>query len=96
MYKYTGKKRTFDAVKEFVTGGYKEEGEEGEVIPRPTTALEHGLKIGKAVGLELWDAAQGKQGKAGFAMIVMVGVIMFLFFGALSLCFLPSKKTKET
>jgi len=92
MYEYKGKKRTFDAVKEFVMGGFRLE--EGKVIPKPTTALEHAGKIAKAVGLELFDAARGKQGPAGYAMIVMVGILMFLFLGFISLCFLPSTKKK--
>jgi len=94
MYIYKGKSRTFDAVKKFVMGGYREE--EGEVIPKPTTAMEHGMKIVKAIGLELFDAARGKQGPAGYAMIVMVGILMFLFFGFISLCFLPSTKQKDS
>jgi len=93
MYSYGGKKRTFDDVKEFVMGGFRSE--EGEIVPKVPTSMERTFKIGKAVGLELLDAAMGKQGPAGYAMLVMLGILLFLFLGFLSICFLPSKKRKD-
>ena len=68
---------------------------EGMPIPTPPSALEQFKKTLGMIAMELVDAAKGKQGSAGYAMLVFLGVTFALFFGLLSICFMPSKSNVE-
>lgn len=90
LYKYSGQ-RDFESLKNFVMGGF--EGVEAEEIPTPPSALEFYLKTAKAIGLELKDAAMGKAGMIGYAILMIVGMLLTIVLAIIRL-FLPSKKSK--
>ena len=92
LYRYNGK-RDAESIKEFIVNGIQEM--EGEDIPTPPSQFKHVLKTVKAVGLELYDAALGKSGMAGYGIIVMVGVLLSIFIGIIAMCFMPAKKIKN-
>jgi len=91
LYRYTGK-RDYDSIKEFVTSGI--DSMEGEEIPTPPSKFEAHMKTLKAIGLELYDAAMGKSGAAGYAILVMVAMLMSIFGAIIAMCFMPAKKIK--
>ena len=91
MYKYRGKS-DFDSIKEFITSGF--DAMEGEDIPTPPSKIEAYLKTFKAIGLELADAAMGKSGPAGYAILVFLTMLTGMLAFILSMFFMPSKKTK--
>uniref|UniRef100_A0A7S4JBV4 Thioredoxin domain-containing protein n=1 Tax=Odontella aurita TaxID=265563 RepID=A0A7S4JBV4_9STRA len=76
IYRYSGK-RQFTPIKSFVMKGYENYGDGEEVPPKPTF-LSQFVLIGKAVWAELYDAAQGKAGMVGYAMIVLMGILVGL------------------
>mmetsp|Transcript_2408 Transcript_2408/g.3578 ORF Transcript_2408/g.3578 Transcript_2408/m.3578 type:complete len:209 (+) Transcript_2408:126-752(+) len=88
-YKYTGK-RKYAPMKKFVMKEFWID--EGVIIPPTPTALKEAYLLSKAVGLELWDAATGKNGMVGVIMVVMIGIFVFLFVGLLLFCFYPVKQ----
>jgi thiol-disulfide isomerase/thioredoxin len=92
LFRYNGK-RDAESIKEFIINGVQDM--EGEDIPAPPSFLDHVLKMFKAVGLELYDAALGKSGMAGYGIIVMVGVLMAIFIGIISMFFMPAQKIKK-
>jgi Thioredoxin domain-containing protein len=100
MYRYSGK-RDFESIKEFITAvGMKEQRGQGEVvigedIPPPPSQWQSWVKMAKAVGLELYDAALGKSGIAGYAILAMVGMLMAILIGIFAICFMPAKKVKS-
>jgi thiol-disulfide isomerase/thioredoxin len=99
LYRYSGK-RDYESIKEFINAvGMKEEGGRvqiiGEEIPPPPSQWQSWVKMTKAVGLELYDAALGKSGKAGYAILAMVGMLMTMFVGIFAMCFMPAKKVKS-
>lgn len=77
MYRYMGK-RQFTPIKSFVMKGYENQGD-GEDIPPKPTFLSQFVLIGKAVWVELYDAALGRSGAAGYAMVVLTGILIGLF-----------------
>ena len=91
LYYYKGK-RDYQSIKEFVLEGF--EAEVGETIPRPPSAIDQVLKLLEAVYLELRDAATGKSGPEGYAIIILLCVFFTLFFGLLAMFFLLVKKIK--
>ena len=91
LYKYTGK-RDYESMKEFISNGI--DALEGEEIPLPPSQLEAWMKMCKAIGLELYDAATGKSGPAGYAIILFVAMLVAMFGFIISMFFMPAKKTK--
>mmetsp|Transcript_6435 Transcript_6435/g.9424 ORF Transcript_6435/g.9424 Transcript_6435/m.9424 type:complete len:205 (+) Transcript_6435:147-761(+) len=91
LYRYTGK-RDLESMKQFVLGGFESVG--GEDIPSPPSKTEYYIKMVKAIGLELRDAAMGKAGPVGYAILVLVGMLMAIFIAIISMFFLPAKKVK--
>lgn len=91
LYRYSGQ-RDFDSLKNFLMSGF--EGAEAEEIPTPPSALEFYIKTAKAIGLELKDAAMGKAGMAGYAILMLVGMLVAIVFAIISL-FLPSKQKNK-
>lgn len=105
LYRYSGK-RDYQSIKEFIQSvgsNDKGEGQEGtlegimgEDIPPPPSQLESWVKMAKAVGLELYDAALGKSGIAGYAILALVGMLMAIFVGIFAMFFMPAKKVKTS
>ena len=91
LYRYTGK-RDYEAMKEFILSA--EGSNESEEIPSPPSPLEAWLKTFKAIGMELYDAALGKHGPAGYAILLFVSMLTSMFGYILSMFFMPAKKTK--
>ena len=95
LYRYFGK-RTTEGMTQFIQSVMDgTTTEEGEPIPSPPTAWEQTVKIAKAAGLELYDAAMGKSGTVGYAIIGMLVILLLIFGGILSLFFLPARKVKS-
>ena len=92
LYRYNGK-RDYEAIKEFLVNGIQ--AMEGEEIPPTPSQFKFVLKTIKAVGLELYDAALGKSGLVGYAIIGMVGMLMAIFIGIIGMFFMPAKKIKS-
>jgi len=92
MYAYRGQ-RDYESIKEFILSGF--ENAPAFSIPPPPTALEYYVKLFQAVGLELVDAAMGKSGATGYAIIVLVVLLMSIFGFIISMFFMPAKKTKK-
>jgi len=105
LYRYSGK-RDYQSIKEFIQSvgsNYKGGGQEGtlegiigEDIPPPPSQLESWVKMAKAVGMELYDAALGKSGIAGYAILALVGMLMAIFVGIFAMFFMPAKKVKTS
>lgn len=93
LYRYEGK-RDAESIKEFLTNGIHSM--EGEEIPPLPSQWQHIAKTFKAVGLELVDAAKGKSGKAGYAILAMCGMLASIFIGIFAMCFMPAKKIKSS
>jgi thiol-disulfide isomerase/thioredoxin len=105
VYTYKGK-RDFDSLKEFVLGGFdatagthdsrSSHPYNARPIPPPVSAIQEYLGILKAIGLELKDAAMGKSGPAGYALICMIGIVSILvimFLGMIATMFIPAKRS---
>lgn len=67
----------------------------GETIPEPMTALEEFVASLKSAFKELYDAASGKSGVAGKAIVVLLLVFFGLLVSMVAMCFLPGKSDKE-
>ncbi len=93
LYAYKGK-RDFDALKEFIMAGFMEI--EAQEIPTPPSQVEFYIKMAKAIGLELKDAVMGKAGMAGYAILVMVGMLLFIVLSIIRLFTAPAEKTKSS
>jgi hypothetical protein len=99
VYTYKGK-RDYDSIKAFVTGGFDDNNTPDNIykkrpIPPPPTLLGEAFQVAKAVWAELKDAAMGKSGPAGYAMIglmAIIFVIMIMFIGFLAMFFIPARK----
>jgi len=76
MYRYKGK-RQYTLIKSFVLKGYENMGDGETIPPKPTFLSQFGL-IGKAIWIELYDAALGKSGMAGYAIVVLMGLLIGL------------------
>jgi len=95
MHLFKGKTRDFDSLKRFVMGEFLNDGP-GELVPKPQTSFGRALKTGNLVMLELIDGVKGKHGTVGYAVVVMVTLVMVLLLSMISICFLPAKKQKHT
>jgi thiol-disulfide isomerase/thioredoxin len=93
LYRYTGK-RDFESIKEFIISSGIDAAE-GEEIPTPPSQLEAWVKTLKAIGLELYDAALGKSGPAGYAILLLVSMLVSMLGFIVSMFFMPAKKTKN-
>eukprot|EP00567_Pseudictyota_dubia_P007389 CAMPEP_0197439120 /NCGR_PEP_ID=MMETSP1175-20131217/5929_1 /TAXON_ID=1003142 /ORGANISM="Triceratium dubium, Strain CCMP147" /LENGTH=210 /DNA_ID=CAMNT_0042968961 /DNA_START=46 /DNA_END=678 /DNA_ORIENTATION=- len=94
MYRYSGK-RQYTPLKSFVLKGYENIGE-GEEIPEKPTFLSQFALIGKAVWVEVYDAALGHSGKAGYAMVGLLGILVGLLgFTIVFLVVIITGKAKE-
>mmetsp|Transcript_9976 Transcript_9976/g.12584 ORF Transcript_9976/g.12584 Transcript_9976/m.12584 type:complete len:210 (+) Transcript_9976:94-723(+) len=94
LYEYTGA-RDYESLKEFVLGGFEKKGV-AKTIPPPPSATEYWIKLFQAILLELRDAAMGKSGAVGYAIIVLVGALISIFVFIFSMFFLPAKKVKSS
>ena len=92
MYAYNGK-REYESMKEFLLGGFDQT--TAMNIPPPPGAFEYYVKLFQAIGLELKDAALGKSGATGYAIIALVGLLMSIFGFIIAMFFMPAKKTKN-
>jgi len=92
LYRYNGK-RDYESIKDFITNGIQNM--EGEDIPPTPSQFKFVLKTIKAVGLELYDAALGKSGIVGYAILAMVAMLMAIFIGIIAMFFMPAKKIKS-
>jgi len=97
VYTYKGK-RDYDSLKTFVLGDFdtKSDTYNARAIPPPPSSLQEYTAIFKAIGLELKDAALGKSGSTGYALICMVGIVSILvimFMGLIASIFLPAKSS---
>ena len=92
LYEYNGK-RDYEPLKSFLLGGFEKQ--VALTIPPPPSTAEYYIKLFKAIGLELKDAAMGKAGATGYAIIVMVGMLMAIFGFIISMFFMPAKKLKK-
>lgn len=99
FYRYRGP-RAFRILKEWVTGGYRDQGG-GEDIPEKPSSFSQTVMIGKAAWLELKDAAMGKSGMAGYLMVLLMGVLVMIlgftvwFFVVLLIWGVNSPETEE-
>ena len=93
LYEYNGK-RDYESLKEFVLSGF--ESVEAKSIPPPPSVLGSYLKLFKAICLELRDAAMGKAGATGYAILALVGSLLFIFGSIIAMFFMPAKKTKQS
>lgn len=93
LYEYNGQ-RDYESLKEFVLRGFQGVG--AKTIPAPPGALEYWLKLFTAIGLELRDAAMGKAGFTGYAIIVLVALLLSIFGFIISMFFMSAKKTKQS
>ena len=75
-------------------GGY-EKGGKGEDIPKEPSAIEQMLKMAKVIGAELHDAVTGKAGVAGYAMVMMIVIMLAVMIGLLSIFLLPAKNKSK-
>ena len=91
MYKLRGKRDT-DLWKDFLLEGCSET--EAMPIPPPLTPMGQFVKTIQAAGTELYDAATGKSGVAGIAIVIMVLILFIIVGGVVALFFLPAQKTK--
>lgn len=92
LYEYSGK-HDYESLKSFLLGGFEKE--VSKSIPSPPSAVEYYLKLMKTIGHELSDAAMGKAGMTGYAIIVLVGLLMAIFGSIIAMFFMPAKKLKE-
>ena len=93
LYEYSGK-RDYEALKKFVLEGF--ESTTALAIPTPPSPLEYWLKLFQAIGLELRDAAMGKAGATGYAIIALVTMLVSVFGFIISMFFMPAKEIKKT
>mmetsp|Transcript_2006 Transcript_2006/g.2728 ORF Transcript_2006/g.2728 Transcript_2006/m.2728 type:complete len:209 (-) Transcript_2006:281-907(-) len=92
LYMYRGK-RDYESLKDFVLREF--EFTDDQEIPPPPSAISYWLKMFKVIGLELKDAAMGKAGMVGYAIILLVGMVASIFIFIISMFFMPAKKVKE-
>lgn len=92
LFDYNGQ-RDYESLKSFLLGGFEKE--VAKTIPPPPSTVEYYLKLFQAIGLELLDAAMGKSGATGYAIIALVGMLMAIFGFIISMFFMPAKKMKE-
>lgn len=93
LYEYSGK-RSYESLKEFVLDGFEKV--EAKSIPPPPSVLESYVKLFKAICLELRDAAMGKSGTTGYAILTLVGSLLFIFGSIIAMFFMPAKKIKSS
>ena len=75
IYSFKRKTKIFESLKKFVLSGFEAQGV--GIIPKQQTSLEWTIKTAKLVGMELIDAAKRKQGPAGYAILVIIGILLF-------------------
>lgn len=95
MYAVTGK-RDAETWKFFLTDGIHSVEDSAMPIPPPMTGMDQFVKTLQAAGRELMDAASGKQGSEGYLIVAMISILVIVFGGLISLCFLPAKETTTT
>jgi thiol-disulfide isomerase/thioredoxin len=94
LYEYSGR-RDYEPLKEFVLNGFQNSSVEAKSIPPPPSALGYYIKLFTAIGIELRDAAMGKSGATGYAILVLVGMLVSMFGMILSMFFMPAKAPKK-
>ena len=92
LYHFDGK-RDYESLKEFLLGGFEQS--QTQAIPPIPSTVEYYVKLSQAIVLELKDAALGKSGMAGYAIIVLVAALMSIFGFIIAMFFMPAKKMKK-